>query len=73
MKGEDKVAGKELAIVSYVNIRGVTNNLSEINNKSVSDHHGHRQVVLIWEKILSQMKCLSDRAVIWAICKGTEN
>lgn len=47
VKGEDKVAGKELAIVSYVNIRGVTNNLSEINNKSVSDHHGHRQVVLI--------------------------
>lgn len=34
VKGEDKVAGKELAIVSYVNIRGVTNNLSEINNKS---------------------------------------
>lgn len=47
MKGEDKVAVKELALVSYVNIIGVTNNLSEINNKSVSDHHDHRQVVLI--------------------------
>ena len=47
VKEEDKVAVKELALVSYVNIIGVTYNLSEINNKSVSDHHGHRQVVLI--------------------------
>lgn len=47
VKGEGKVAVKELALVSYVNIIGVTNNLSEINTKSVSDHHGHRQVVLI--------------------------
>lgn len=47
MKEEDKVAVKELALVSYVNIIGVTYNLSELNNKSVSNHHGHRQVVLI--------------------------
>ena len=47
VKEEDKVAVKELALVSYVNIIGVTYNLSELNNKSVSNHHGHRQVVLI--------------------------